>query len=294
VLSLGSLADGPRTSRGAVNLAAGTTLTLTDGGTTFSGVIGGAGGLAKTGPGVQELAGANTYTGPTTVAAGTLRLTGSGAIAASSRITVGTAAGSAAVLDVSGVTGGFALAAGQALAGTGTVVGPVAVGGGATVAPGTSVGTLNVADMTWQGGGRYDFEFAGAVGDLVNGTGALNLSALTSASRFTVHVQSFDPALTGPQTYTIASFTGGIAGFDPAAGNPQFTFAGLFVPGSASLALTGNDLRLTFTPVPEPAYALLLCAAAATVVRWQRCHGRAGSPIGPGPVVAGGGDRGPQ
>jgi T5SS/PEP-CTERM-associated repeat protein/autotransporter-associated beta strand protein len=282
VLSVGSLADGPRNGTGAVNLAAGTTLTLTGSTTTFSGAIAGAGGLALTGPGVQALAGANTYTGNTTVSAGTLQLTGNGSFAASRRITVGTAAGSSAVLDVSGVTGGanfgnggFALAANQTLAGHGSIVGPVAVGGGAAVAPGTGVGTLTAADMIWRGGGRYDFEFSGAAGDLVNGTGQLALGALNSSSRFTVNIQSFDPALVGPQTYTIATFAGGVTGFDPAAGNPQFTFTGLFIPGSASLALAGNNLILTFTPVPEPAHGLLLCAAAAGAVRWRRRRRRA-------------------
>src|SRR5262245_7280851 len=124
--------------------------------------------------------------------------------------------------------------------------------------------------MSWLGGGRYNFEFSGAAGDQVNGSGQLNLGGLTSASRFTINIQSFDPSLTTPQTYTIGTFAAGVPGFDPAAGNPQFTFSGLFASGSASLALQGNDLRLTFTPVPESTHMLLLCAAAIGVVTWRR------------------------
>jgi len=273
-LSVGSLADGPRTSRGVVNLASGTTLTLTGGTTTFSGVIGGAGSVAVTGAGGQALAGANAYTGPTIVSAGTMRLTGSGSFAASQRIIVGTVPGSAAVLDVTGligganfVTSGFAPAAGQMLAGHGTVVGAVTIGAGAGIAPGTSVGTLTLGDMTWLGGGRYDFEFAGATGDLLNGTGSLDLSSLNSSSRFTINIQSFDASLTTPQTYTLATFAAGINGFDATPGNPQFTFSGLFVPGSASLSLQGTNLRLTFTPVAESAHVLLLCAVIAVASR---------------------------
>jgi T5SS/PEP-CTERM-associated repeat protein/autotransporter-associated beta strand protein len=286
VLSLGSLADGPRNGTGVVNLAAGSALTLTDGGTTFSGVITGAGGITKAGAGVQTLAGVSTYTGNTTVSAGTLRLTGSGSIAASPRVTVGTAAGGSAVLDVSGVTGGanfanggFALAAGQTLSGHGTIVGPVTVTAGSAVAPGASVGTLTVADMTWQAGGRYVFEFSsatpnpGVTNDFINGTGVLNVTA-TAASPFVIDIQGVNvpgPG-TAPVGYTLATFPGGVTGFDPA----KFAFptTGWF-SGTPVIALQGNDLVLTFTPVPEPSHVLLLCATAAGVVRCHRQRRRA-------------------
>src|SRR5690606_27452965 len=55
---------------------------------TANGAISGPGGLNKTGDGILELTGVNTYGGVTAVAVGTLALTGSGSIAASSEVRV--------------------------------------------------------------------------------------------------------------------------------------------------------------------------------------------------------------
>lgn len=72
---------------GTVALGA-NSLTFTDASTTFSGSIGGTGGLAVAG-GIQTLSGVNGYTGATKVDAGaSLALSGAGAIASSSEVTV--------------------------------------------------------------------------------------------------------------------------------------------------------------------------------------------------------------
>ena len=73
---------------GQVNLGA-RTLTLTNAGETFAGVIGGSGGL-EIAAGMATLAGANGYTGRTGIAGGaSLALAGAGSIAASSGVAVG-------------------------------------------------------------------------------------------------------------------------------------------------------------------------------------------------------------
>ena len=172
---------------------------------TWTGNISGAGGVFKAGTGVWTVAGANTYTGNTTVEAGTLALanngtTTAGSIAASPNIIVGTAAGSTAVFDVTQVTTaphGFRLAPGQTLGGHGTVAGNVTVGSTSTVAPGTSVGVLTQAaggTMYWEPAGRLLLEYsslsspvAGTDNDLVNGPSAtLDLSALSAGNPFTL------------------------------------------------------------------------------------------------------------
>ena len=68
--SIGSLAGAGSVTLGTATLTTGNDNTITD----FSGVINGLGGLTKVGAGTQILSGDNTYTGGTTISAGTLQL----------------------------------------------------------------------------------------------------------------------------------------------------------------------------------------------------------------------------
>lgn len=114
---------------GAVTLAAASSIGGTGAITLGVGVGGGSSSLTKVGPNTLTLAGANTYTGTTTVAAGTLAL-GSAASLASTAIDV---AGGGR-LDVSALAGGLAVGAGQRLGGRGTLVGNVSFGSGSQLA----------------------------------------------------------------------------------------------------------------------------------------------------------------
>jgi fibronectin-binding autotransporter adhesin len=109
----------------------------------------GSGGLTKRGAGSLTLLAANSYTGPTTISAGTLILESAGGFANSSQIVVGDAASAGAVLDLSLKAEGLTIGPSQVLSGGGRVVlaasGTLAMAG--TFAPGNSPGLF-----TYDGG----------------------------------------------------------------------------------------------------------------------------------------------
>ena len=120
------------------------------GNTTIGGVISGSGTLSKNGTGTLTLNGANTYSGSTTISAGTLALGSSGSIVSSPTITVA----SGATYNVSAVTG-YTLGTAQILArnttsGVGTVSGSMTLASGAKISlqadgSGSTIGSVNVA-----------------------------------------------------------------------------------------------------------------------------------------------------
>jgi len=142
-----------------------------NGATTYSGRISGQGNLTKIGSGTLTLAGANSYSGVTTIVAGVLKLDGGGSLA-SSLVDV-----QAGVFDVSSVSGGYTLAGGKRIQGNGTIFGAMTVLG--TIAPGESPGTLTVGDVTFGSGSLLDVELAGTTAgsqyDVLNSCGAITL-----------------------------------------------------------------------------------------------------------------------
>jgi T5SS/PEP-CTERM-associated repeat protein len=252
--------------------------------TTISAPISGNGSVNQLGSGTTILAGHNTYTGPTTVAAGDLVVNGS---IANSTVTVNN---------------------GGTLSGSGSV-GGIVLNLGGTINPGNSPGTHSVAgNVVWNAGANYNWQIhdvqPGGAGtstgwDLMSATGTLDLSVLTVGSEFNINLwllSGVAPDANGPAlnfdpnqnyTWTILSAAGGISGFtgssqfviNTAAINGTGGFANGLGGGSFSVAQSGNDLNLVFTaaaapgaPVPEPgtwAAAALLVGGAA-LLRWRR------------------------
>ncbi|MGA0111749.1 MAG: S8 family serine peptidase [Chthoniobacterales bacterium] len=280
-LALKADAAGGIVLSGLVDHAGALTNSGTGGGTTtISGVIGTnvTGVTQNSATSRLILAGTNTYTGNTTVAEGELVVSGN--IASSAQTSV---------------------ESGGTLSGSGTVGNTIILAGG-TGSPGNSPGTMTVdGNLTWNGGGNYNWQIHDALGtagnplgwDLYDVTGSLDLTALTLGSQFNINLWSLSgisPDASGNalnfnpgQSYTwvIVATDLGVVGFNAdhfninvVSTNGTDGFANALLGGLFGLQVTGNNLELTFTsstPVPEPGtWAAAGLLAAALVLRRRR------------------------
>lgn len=250
---------------------------------TLNGGLSGTGGFTKTGGGTLTLNASNSYSGTTTISAGSLVLGSSATISSATIINNGN-------FNVSAVSG-FTLGSTQTISGSGSVTGAMTVSG--TLSPGNSPGTLSTGDLAWANGGDYNWQVldasgsAGADYDTVAVTGTLNLSSL-SAGGFNLNLWSL--ASTGPDvngnavnfndllnySWILASTTGGITGFDASdfvintsAINGTSGFSNPFT-GSFSVGVSGNNLMLNYTAVPEPGAALFGGLGTLALLRRRR------------------------
>ncbi len=174
------------------------------------------GGLTKLGSGTLTLKGADTYTGPTTINAGTLALGGSGSIADSDHIIVA----SAATFDVTAL-GGFSLSATQSL---GNSSSPGLINGSIATGPG-------IVSLTYSNGSA----------SLIVANGTLTLATSTV---FTINNPG--PALGLGQYLLVTNDvagTGSITGSDPTA--VSVTGNGLVTNTYPSVVITNGAVYLT-------------------------------------------------
>jgi autotransporter-associated beta strand protein len=247
----------------AMSLSATRTFNAASGNITVGGVISGSGfGIIKTGSNTLSLNASNTYTGATTIKAGTLELL-AGASLASPSLIVGDTGSTGAILDA--ITSGLIVANGQTVSGIGTIKGSTTIQLGGTLAPGNSAGILtNLGNVSLQAGSNFQMEINGATAgtgyDQLNVTGPTSTVTLagllsvttgstpTNGSLFFLIDNDGPSAISG--TFSNAPINGNTYTF----GSQQYAVSYFGDYGTTSFT-GGNDVVLM--AVPEPGAALI-------------------------------------
>jgi len=187
----------------------------------IDGAISGNGSILKSSAGTLILSVANTYSGATTVNAGTLRVNGS------------LAAGSAVAVNFGGTLGG-----------SGTVGGATTVNAGGALDPGTtSIGTLTTANLTLNNDSEIICKITTPDCDTVQVAG--NLSLPSAAGEATTIVIPAGSTLAPNTTYPVVNYTGSLSGNKIAVVNDASEL------GVTANIDTGNKKILVQT-APEP------------------------------------------
>ncbi len=208
--------------------------------------------FVKNGPGTMELTAANTFTGNTTVNAGTLALSGAASIATSPVVDVK----AGAFINASPLGFPWSVPVTQTVKGGGTVTGDVEWFG--TLAPGATAGTMTVDGALQIGGAsQYVWEVSDWSAGAVAGTGYDTLVAdsaeifATSSNRMFITIKP--SALSGfveeNRSFTLLQTTGGITGFSADAFDIDDSAldAVALNYGTWAVEKQGNNLVLVYT-----------------------------------------------
>jgi autotransporter-associated beta strand protein len=246
---------------GALAGVAGTTVTLgaftlttgDAGNDTFAGIISGTGGLTKVGTGVFTLAGDNTYSGTTTISAGTLQIGaggagsfGSGAVVNNGALVFDGADTTTVSNAISG-TGTLTVTAGDILALTGnnTYSGTTIINGTLQIGGNSTTGTLGTGLVTNNGQLYFLRSDAVTVANVISGSGEVgkggsNTVTMSGANTYTGETNVFAGVLdiTGSIASQVVNVNGGSLRVDGAA---IANTATVTLGGTGNLTLTGSE-----------------------------------------------------
>jgi autotransporter-associated beta strand protein len=209
---------------------------------------GGVTALSKTNSSTWTLAGANTYSGASSVTGGVLNVTGSIASTAS--------------LTVTGAT----------LEGTGSITSPVSMGASSFLAPGKttsgSLGTLSTGAVTMIPTATLTYVLnsnAPSTSDLLAVTGNLTLGGATLSAS-----DAGSTVLANGTTIELASYTGTLSGtFSGLADTSRFTIGANTYQINYG-TLTSDEITLEAIAVPEPSTYTLLWLGGLGLLAWSR------------------------
>jgi autotransporter-associated beta strand protein len=214
--------------------------------------ITGLGGFAQLGSGNTTLNAANSYSGPTTISAGTLTIGGAGMLGSGSYAGAITNNGalnynSSAIQTLSGIisgTGLITVSSGEIKFSTaGSATAPITTAAGATsgvLAASTGGQWVNTGNLTYQNSSVMHIDFSSFTPSTT--TAPMNVANLTLGTGLTMTISDLAPGFAVSQNYPLVTWTGS----GPA---DATAFTTLVLPGgiSGNLTVSGNTLYLNVT-----------------------------------------------